>query len=59
MKTYIRLKQHKIRLQNTKQLEAQQKYRIGTINNIKLLGGLAPNLTLIFRSGSQHLVTCS
>ena len=40
MKTYIRLKQHKIRLQNTKQLEPQQKYRIGTISNIKLLGGL-------------------
>ena len=31
MKTHIRLKQHKIRLQNTKQLEPQQKYRLGTI----------------------------
>ena len=37
----------------------------GTISDIKLLeGGIkpvlqAPNLTLIFRSGSQHLVSCS
>ena len=30
----------KNRLQNTKQLEPQQKYRLGTISNIKLLGGL-------------------
>ena len=39
MKTYIRLKQHKIRLQNTKQLD-QQKYRLGAISNIKLQWGL-------------------
>ena len=31
-------KAQKIRLQNTKQLEAQQKYRLGTISNIKLPG---------------------
>ena len=32
----------KIRLQNTKQIEPQQKYRRGTISNIKLLEGLKP-----------------
>ena len=42
----------------------QQKHRIGTISNIKLLGwGLqpvlhAPNLTLSFCSGSKHLDSC-
>ena len=42
-----------------------QKYRIGTIRNIKLLGwGLksvlqAPYLTLILCSGSQHYFSCS
>ena len=59
MKTYIMFKQHKIRLHNIKQIEPQQKYRIGTISNIKLRGEgtsilQAPNLTLIFCSGSQH-----
>ena len=41
MKTYIRFKQHKNRLQNLKQIEVerQQKYRLGTISNIKLFGG--------------------
>ena len=39
-KRYIMLKQHKIRLQNTKQLEPHQKYRLGTISNIKLRGSL-------------------
>ena len=29
----------KIRLQNTEQLQPQQKYRLGTISNIKLIGG--------------------
>ena len=38
MKTYIRFKQHKIRLKNIKQIEPQQKYRLGTISNIKQLG---------------------
>ena len=33
------LTSQKNRLQNTKQLEPQQKYRLGTIGNIKLLGG--------------------
>ena len=65
MKTYIRLKQQKNRLQNTKQLEPPQKYRLGTISNMKLLGGgikpvlEAPYLTLIFCSGSEHLFSCS
>ena len=63
----------KNRLQNIKHKEPQQTYRLGTISYIKLLvyvcvcvcvGGLypvlqAPNITLIFRSGSQHLVSCS
>ena len=40
MKTHIRLKQYKILLQNIKQIEPQQKYSLGTISNIKLLGGL-------------------
>ena len=35
MKTYIRLKQQKIRL---KTIESQQKFRLGTISNIKLGG---------------------
>ena len=39
MKTYIRFKQHKIRLQTIEQIEPQQKYRLGTISNIKLRGG--------------------
>ena len=50
-------------------MEPQQKHRLGTISNIELLwtvgggggGGLepvlqAPNLTLIFCSGSQHIL---
>ena len=40
MKTYIMFKQHKIRLQIIKQIEPQQKYRRGTISNVKLLEGL-------------------
>ena len=39
MKTHIRFKQHKIRLQNIKQIEPQQKYRLGTISNIRFRGG--------------------
>ena len=39
MKTYIRLKQTKNRLQNINQMEPQQKYRLGTNSNIKLRGG--------------------
>ena len=38
-------KQHKNRHQNTKQLEPQQKYRLGTTSNIKLLGGGGGALT--------------
>ena len=34
IKTYMRFKQHKIRLQNIKQMEPQQKHRLGTISNI-------------------------
>ena len=34
MKTYMRFKQRKHRLQNIKQIEPQQKYRLGTISNI-------------------------
>ena len=37
-KTYKRFRQHIIRLQNIKLIEPQQKYCIGTINYIKLLG---------------------
>ena len=33
MKTYIRFKQHKIRLQNIKQIQPQRKYSIGTISS--------------------------
>ena len=40
MKTYVSLKQHKIRLQNIKQMDTQQKYRLGMNSNIKSLGGL-------------------
>ena len=43
-------------------MEPQQKYRIGTVNNIKNTGGEGlksilhtPNLTLIFCSGSQQV----
>ena len=39
MKTYVRSKQHKIRLQNINQTEQQHKYRLGTISKIKTLGG--------------------
>ena len=39
LKTYIRLKQHKIRFQHKKRLKPQQKCRLGTISNLKLLGG--------------------
>ena len=39
MKTYIKFKQHKNRLQNIKQIE-QRKYRLGTIIDLKLQGGL-------------------
>ena len=43
MNTHIRPKQHKNRLQNTKQLQPQQKYRLGTISNITTVeGGLKP-----------------
>ena len=50
----------KTRLQNIKHTEPQQKYRIGTIRNIKLLGGGGglkpvlqdPNIALSFCSGS-------
>ena len=65
MKAYIRLKQHKNGIQNIKQIEPQQMYRLGTISNIKLLGegaytGLqASGLALIYCSGLQHLVSCS
>ena len=65
MKTYIRFKLHQNRHQNIKQIEPQQKYRFGTISNVKLLGGglkpvlHGPNLTPIFCSGSQHLDSCS
>ena len=37
IKAYIRLKQHKILLQNVKQIEPEQKYRLGRISDIKLL----------------------
>ena len=41
MKTYIRRQQHKnFKHQDIKQKEPQQKYRIGTINNTKLLASL-------------------
>ena len=58
MKTYIRSKQHKIRLQHIKQIEPQQKYRLRTISKKILLGGglkpvlQDPYLTLIFCSGA-------
>ena len=41
MKTYIRRQQHKkFKHQDIKQKEPQQKYRLGTISNTKLLAGL-------------------
>ena len=42
MKTYIRRQQHtkKFKHQDIKQNEPPQKYRLGTISNIKLLAGL-------------------
>ena len=59
MKTHIRRQQHKkkIKHQDIKQKEPQQKYRLGTISNTKVTGGLkpvlqAPNLYLSFCSGS-------
>ena len=42
VKTYTRLKQHKKRLQNIKQTEPQQKYRLGTVSNMKLMDCLNP-----------------
>ena len=44
MKSHIKFEQYKIRLQNIKQKEQQQKYRLGTISNIKLLGGGGANI---------------
>ena len=38
MKTYLRIKQHKNSTENIEQIEPQQKSRLGTISNIKLLG---------------------
>ena len=43
MKTYIRCQQ--LKHQDIKQLEPPQKYRIGTISNIKLLAGLKIDFT--------------
>ena len=40
MKTHLRRKQHEIQYHNIKQKEPPQKYRLGTIGNIKLLTGL-------------------
>ena len=41
MKTYIRRQQQKkFKHQDIKQKEPPQKYRIGTISNLKLLAGL-------------------
>ena len=41
MKIYIRRQQHKhFKHQDIKQKEPPQKYRLGTISNIKLLAGL-------------------
>ena len=61
MKAYIMLKQQKNRLQNTKQLELQQKYSLGTpSSNIKLLGvgggGLKP--VLQFRAALSFTFIC-
>ena len=41
MKTYVRRQQHKrFKHQDIKQKEPPQKYRLGTISNIKFLAGL-------------------
>ena len=41
MKTYMRRQQHKtFKHQDIKQKETTQKYRLGTMSNIKLLAGL-------------------
>ena len=41
MSTYIRCKQNKhMQHENIKQLEPPHQYRLGTMSNIKLLGGL-------------------
>ena len=42
-----------IRLQNTKQIEPQQKYRLGTISNIKLLGVTGRVPTVREKSGKK------
>ena len=42
MKTYKKCKQHKHstpKYKTNKQIESKQKYRLGTISNIKLLAG--------------------
>ena len=58
MKTYIRSKQHKIRLQKIKQIELRQKYRLGTTSNMKLLGGggLKPVLQVLTLPSSSAVV---
>ena len=62
MKTFISYKHHQLHHQAIKQLEPQQKYRRGTISNIKLLGGKhvlwIHNLAFCFCSGPQHFVSC-
>ena len=55
MKTYIRFKSIKIRLKNIKQTEPQQKYRIGTISNIQLLGGLNRFYTYMYEKVSDQV----
>ena len=54
MKTYIRRQQHKkFKHQDIKQKEPPQKYRFGTISNIKLLAGLNRFYMAITSSGKH------
>ena len=56
MKTHIRRQQHKnFKHQNIKQKEPPQKYRLGTISNIKKLAGLN-RFYMAITSPSAHVV---
>ena len=62
MKTYIRRQQHNknFKHQDIKQKEPQQKYRLGTLSNTKLLAGLNRfyrTLTSPSASAVVHLYT--
>ena len=57
MKTYIRRQQHKtFKHQDIKQKEPPQKYRLGTINNTKLLAGFNRFYTVITSPSASAVV---